>query len=285
MSKTVTIKLTRVGLKHGPFLIKDEYGNVLAENVPRKSLMQGQNYLVDDLSQTIVIESTGECQFTKAFSIGTITTEEFYKSEAQIHKTSCMWEHLLDYTLYNNFYGKIEPYIIEYPFAYQYEDEILQNVKDYTKSYKYFNNGFFDDSARIEVEGYFNKAVVYNNLQSSGLLLLVSKPKNNLQVYSQYPKYNSDSKTILYTKSDSFYNYNTFWSIVKDKQQPLFVKSCKSMSIDKEINQINMDYSARSFTKAPLRAKELKIRSILDNRSDLLLVSQMFIVQSQISHK
>jgi hypothetical protein len=199
-----------------------------------------------------------------------------------------MWRHLTDVQVYNKFYGKIYPYIIEYPFAYQYQDEILQNVIDYTKTFKYLAipSGVFNDNAQIQTDDqYFNKAVLYNGQQCTGLLYLVAKPLNNLQLYNTYPIYNADSKTITFTKSDNFYQYNTFWSVVKNKSVPLFGTGCQSLSIDKELNQSNMDYSTRSFKKDPLRAKDLKIRHILDNRSDAHLVSQFIIAPSQISYK
>jgi hypothetical protein len=57
------------------------------------------------------------------------------------------------------------------------------------------------------------------------------------------------------------------------------------MSIDKEVNQENMDYGLRSFKKATLRAKELKVRHILDNSSTVHLVSQFILTPAQISYK
>jgi hypothetical protein len=53
----------------------------------------------------------------------------------------------------NHFYGNTEPYIIEYPFAYKYQDEILQSIQDYTKVYKYFptDDGAFNDNLKIEI--------------------------------------------------------------------------------------------------------------------------------------
>jgi hypothetical protein len=73
--------------------------------------------------------------------------------------------------------------------------------------------------------------------------------------------------------------------MVKNKNIPLFIKSCESLSIDKVVNQVNMDYGKRSFKKEPLRAKDLKVRHILDNRSDAHLVSQFIITPAQISYK
>jgi hypothetical protein len=89
----------------------------------------------------------------------------------------------------------------------------------------------------------------------------------------------------MYTKSDSFYQYNTFWSLVKNKSVPLFVASCESLSIDKLVNQVNMDYGKRSFKKEPLRGKDLKVRHILDNSYTAHLVSQFIITAAQISYK
>lgn len=199
-----------------------------------------------------------------------------------------MWRHLTNTLINNKYYGTIAPYVIEYPFMYQYHDEILQNVKDYTRAYQYLPipDGVFNDNAKIQTDDYyFNKAVLYNGQQSTGLLELVKKPAHSLAAYGQYPIYNQDSKTITFTKSDSFYQYNTFWNVVKDKLEPLFNITCESLSIDKAINQANMDYSTRSFRKDPLRAKGLLIRHILDNRSDIHMVSQFIIAPSQISYK
>ena len=171
--------------------------------------------------------------------------------------TASLWEHHKNPQIYNTYYGTIHPYIIEYPFAYQYNDEILQSVQDYSTVYEYLSPvyGVSDDTRKIETnDKYFNKAVLYNNQQSSGMLEFVAKPVSNLKEYNSYPKFNSTSKTILFTRTNSFYQYNTFWSIVKDIKIPLFVSSCESLSIDKEVNQSNMDYSTRSFKKEPLRA-------------------------------
>lgn len=197
---------------------------------------------------------------------------------------SSNWLHNRTYTLFNNFYGQIAPYIIEYPFAYKMNDEIVQNVKDYTKVLQYFSNN--DYQSFIEVDGvYFNKAWLYNNQQHSGLLQLVMKPKNNISEYLKYPMYSPASKSILVTKSNNFYNYNTFWDVIVNKLAPTFSRDCTGLSIDKVLVQANMDYTSRSFKKAPLMAKDLKVRHILDNQSQYKFVSQFLLAPSQVSYK
>jgi hypothetical protein len=288
MSKVITIKLTKAGVRTGPFKISDNYGNILGTNIPKSQVISGITYSVSDDVTVIIIESIGKCKTRLQMPIEELCITDVAAIKFVPTDTASLWRHLTNTMIYNTFYGNIEPYVIEYPFAYQYYDEILQNVKDYTKAYRYLPipDGVFNDNAKIETNTvYFNKAILYNGQQSSGVLELVPKPINNLKEYLKYPMYNAESKTIMVTKSDNFYQYNTFWSLVKDKSVPLFVTGCESLSIDKVVNQLNMDYGKRSFKKEPLRAKDLKVRHILDNRSDAHLISQFIITPSQISYK
>ena len=288
MSKIITIKLKQAGPSAGPFNILDDRGNIIAENVPKKTLIRGVSYEVNNNVNSIIIQSVGKCNVENTFKLESFDTTEFINTTYTQSVTACLWRHLTNIRLYNTFYGTIEPYIIEYPFAYRYQDEILQNVKDYTKAYEYFPtfDGVFDDNTRIETnDKWFNKAVLYNGQQSSGVLELVAKPLHNLHAYMQYPILNAESKTITYTKSDNFYQYNTFWAAEISSQIPLFRTTCENLSIDKIVNQANMDYGPKSFKKATLRAKELKIRHILDNSSTTHLVSQFITAPAQISYK
>ena len=286
--KTVFIKLTKSSLRSGPFDITNEFGGVIATDVSRNELIAGVSYIVNDNVTLITITSTGKCNTVKTFPIANISSGDITNATYTPSRNACLWTHLKNPVLYNYFYDNIEPYVIEYPFSYESYDEILQNVKDYTKAYKYSIDTDFvsDECDKIETnDRWFNKAVVYNGQQSSGILELVPKPMHNLSAYLAYPIFNANSKTITYTKSDNFYQYNTFWSLVKDKSIPLFVRTCESLSIDKVVNQANMDYGLRSFKKEPLRAKDLKVRHILDNRFDAHLVSQFIITPAQISYK
>jgi hypothetical protein len=288
MTKVITIKLVKTGPKAGPFNISDIYGNIIAENVSKKTLIDGVSYVVDVNVNEIILTSIGQCEVSIVIPLKEFNIVEYESIKYTQSITGCVWRHLTNIEIYNTFYGNIEPYIIEYPFAYQYQDEILQNVKDYTKAYEYLPvpDGVFNDNARIETNNkWFNKAILYNGQQSSGILELVAKPLHNMKAYMQYPILNAESKTITYTKSDNFYQYNTFWALEKSSQVPLFNTSCENLSIDKVINEVNMDYGVRSFKKATLRAKELKVRHILDNSSTTHLVSQFILGVAQISYK
>lgn len=286
--KTVFIKLTKAGPTSGPFDIYDQSDVVIDTNVSKKDLVSGLAFTIDDTVVAIKIVSTGDCQYEKIVSVTGITIQQYGTTPYNEVRTGCIWRHLTNIQLYNSFYGKTEPYIIEYPFSYKYQDEILQNVKDYTKVYEYLplDGGVFNYNTKVETDDkYFNKMIIYNGQQCSGVLNLFPKPLHNMKAYMEYPKFNSDGKDILFTKSDNFYNMNNFWSLNVSSQVPSFITSCESLSIDKVINDANMDYSTRSFHKSQIRAKDTKIRMILDNSCTTHLVSQFIVAPTQISYK
>ena len=287
MSQVITIKLTKVGVISGPFDIYDQLGNLIMAAVSKQTLIDGISYSVDDAVTMLTIKDTSNCKSIVSKNLKDITKDDYKNIKLFSSNVACLWTHLVDYTVYNSYYGTIQPYIIEYPFSFSYKDEIVQSVEEYNKVYKYLTTylNVSDRNAKIQTDtDWFNKAVVYNDQQSSGILDLHTKPVNNMKEYLTYPKFNLESKAILWTKVDNLYQYNTFWSMVKDKSQPLFLTSCESLSIDKIVNQTNMDYSIRAYRKDTIRAKDLKIRHILDNRSDITVVTQFIIAPAQQSY-
>jgi hypothetical protein len=286
--KTISIKLTSSGDNQGPFDILTIQDVILRADVTKEELIEGISLEVGETTTSVKIKSTGSCEFEIVVVLEDITNEEWVDASYVENGTGCLWSHLTNQSRYNYYYGHIEPYIIEYPFSYKYQDEILQNVKDYTKAYRYYQSDTeqFDANRRVQVDNeWFNKAVLFNGQQSTGILELVPKPENNLSTYGNYPIFNEDSKTILYTKSDNFYQYNTFWALQISSSIPLFNTPCTSKSLDKVVNQENMNYGPSTYKKSPLRAKDLKVRHILDNRSTVHLVSQFITTPAQISYK
>lgn len=284
--KTLIIKITRAGTMVGPFDVYDHLGNVIASNLSRGELIEGVTVIVNDNVTSVKLKSVGKCENEKSKKVTVITPQQLTEG-AVFTNTACLWKHLIP-NVFNEYYGHIEPYILEQAYSFPFHDEILHSIKDYSKAFIYSPDGLgeFNYSNKVETDrAYFNQAIIYNGQQSSGLLELVPKPKNNLQSYMQYPLFRSDRKVITYTKSDNFYNINNFFDIVKDKTQPLFLTNCETLSGDKIINTSNMDYSLRSFKKATMRAKDIRVRYILNNRSDLHLVSQINFISNQISYK
>ena len=286
--KTIIIKITRSGTRNGPFNIYDEYDNLISSGELLSDLIIGKGFVVDDGVSIVTLVDTSDCGVEVSEPVGVVYVHELTSNYTQT-RTACLWRHLTDVTKFNYFYGSVHSYILEYSFtSTSGRDQILQSIKDYTTVYRYTQEGdyLYDRTNKIETDDYyFNKAVVYNSQQSSGILELVPKPKHNLRSYLTYPILGTTSKTITFTKSDNFYNFNTYWNVVKDRSKPLFTMTCESLSIDKIVNQSNMDYTSRSFTKQPLRAKYSKVRLIKDDSSNYHLVSNFILNTTQISYK
>lgn len=280
---------------HGTY--DSKYNRLIITKLDYKPLLAGithTNGVFKHGTTTVQLSDTAyfaNYSFTASFSFDTNSwvslhsyLPNYYIAEANYFYTGNSqgaWQHNTSITKFNNFYDTIHPYILEYPYQYQYNDEILQNIKDYSNVLQYTDFREFIETD----EYYFNKMVAYSNQQSTGLLELLPKPKNNLNAQKGYPKYNTASKTILVTKSGSFYNVNTFWDMIKDTKKPVWNKSLNSLSEYKVLNQDNHNYNKLSYSKAPLRSKELRIRLILDNKDDIKIISQFTVAPAMQSYK
>ena len=143
-----------------------------------------------------------------------------------------LWSHLLTDRSYNVFYGKKYPFILEVPFKNENVNKLFQSAEIYTEAKR------FDNSYGFSVNRYitFNKAVIYNNTNNSGLLNLVPQ-KNNLTTNSKYPITNNDNtQDILITSQDEEWNINYFYNRMKDDGNniPMWIKDAND--IDKTIN-------------------------------------------------
>lgn len=199
-----------------------------------------------------------------------------------INSEGSLWNHNKVYDKYQTYYDTEYPFIIEYPFPYTSQDQILQSVKSYCNSRIYTSQDTFYEPNEIL---FFNKVIAYNYQQCSGIRNLVPKPKNNLSTYMQYPKYNSDSIDILVSKTDNFFNFNGLWDVSINKSEPLFTTPETFLTTDKDLNQDNMNYTNTvSYNKAPLRARDTFIRLILDNRNDFKLLTKFTITRTTPSY-
>lgn len=192
-----------------------------------------------------------------------------------------IYDHNKVFSSFGVFQGVRYPYVLEYPFSYKMHDEIVQSIKDYSSALIYTDDEIFAQPDKIL---YFNKAMLYNRSQNSGVLNLIPKMTKSLRDTLIYPKYNTDSKDIIVTRTDNFYNFNTFWDTVKDKSQPMFLKADELIASNIRLNTSNIDYGVKSYTKAPLRAKDLKVRLILDGEDHTFkLISRFILSETQKS--
>ena len=124
-----------------------------------------------------------------------------------------LWSHLLTNKSYQVFYGDKYPFTIEYGIKDEYLTKTFYNVHLWVEARRYHNN--YDYASDIGIT--FNKALVYNNIGTSGDLNLIPEA-NRITNSKKYPKTNANNtQDIMITNSDRFrWSYNYFYNRVKN---------------------------------------------------------------------
>ena len=155
-----------------------------------------------------------------------------------------IWKHNSTSQSYCNYYG------VDYPFEVEVFSNTGQNVAtvrsvEYQmESYQYGNNG---EDAHHVLDFNFDRAIVYNSEQVSGLLKLNLSPKNNAPEILQYPKVNISSIDILYSKEENKYRFNQFWDITYDRGEFSTLRrtiwQTEPNGYIRTLNSANVDYN------------------------------------------
>ena len=127
---------------------------------------------------------------------------------------SSLWRHNNSYESFCNFYGKDYPFEVEYVAATGTSTMSLKSMEYLLEAYRYKTNG--QDKFHV-LDFNFDRAVVYNSEQISGLLRLNIKDRKNPIEDLQYPIVTSQGMGILYSKEEQKYRFNQFWDITLDR--------------------------------------------------------------------
>lgn len=127
---------------------------------------------------------------------------------------SSIWRHNERCDLFCNFYGKSYPFEVEFVTPTGQNVGTVRNVEYLLECFKYAPNC---EDRYHALDFNFDRAIVYNSEQVSGILTLNLKAKNNPGDLLQFPKINSNSIDIHYAKEENKYRFNQFWDITKDR--------------------------------------------------------------------
>ena len=138
---------------------------------------------------------------------------------------------------FQTYYKKLHPFEITITTSKEQLTSILQSIEYNLKIQKYLNNNYQDLYENHKVN--FNKAILSTDNQSSGLLNLIRKDNQNPYQSLQYPKINSDSLDILYSKIEGHkYRINQFSDLVLDKNNNEVIYLHDENGVDKIPNNI-----------------------------------------------
>lgn len=155
------------------------------------------------------------------------STETYFQSGINYSTTGDsnelgLYSHLLTNKSYTVFYGKKYPFIIEFV------------TQDDLTNYNFNNLQWQSDYLRYESNLSWSKInditlshlVAYNQNQSTGLLNLVMKQKNNLFQTLQYPRIENFATSILTENVENFQKANQFVDISLNNGQSLMIYEC-----------------------------------------------------------
>ena len=177
-----------------------------------------------------------------------------------------VWSHNETNKSYQVYYGQIHPFIIEYPTQVSAHNNDINSI-EYSLDVVRFHNSYDYFYNRTKT---FNKAIIFNERQCSGLLELIIKDENNLSQLGEYPKYKQDKTQILVSNSENIWRFNNFNNLVSSElsNQPLFLNTCSNDY--KYINPKTINYYKRDIDRSRIKSKQSKIRLINDMYSNYL---------------
>lgn len=188
---------------------------------------------------------------------------------------SVLYHHNLTNQSYQVYDGNLYPFIWEYSIPTKFQNKMLESIK-YTSEFYRFQDNL---SSGLVPELTYNKAILYNQKQSSGLLELVVKEKNNRRQSILYPIQNQNSRSILVEKVNNEWSFNNFHNVATyNTQQPLFQYDCNNIAY-KELNTLSINYKPQ-YLKEKLVSDYHVIRLINDKYSNYQIINRWNITQT-----
>ena len=166
------------------------------------------------------------------------------KSHFMSVKGEEIWKHNSTCLSFSNFYGVDYPFEVELLSTSGHSVNTLRSVEYDLEAYVYKPNCV--DYHHILDEN-FDRAVVSNTEQVSGLLKLNLTPKNNSAAILNYPSINAGSVDILYSKEENKYRFNQFWDVTDDRGEFTAVRrniwNTAANGYVRTLNSFNINYA------------------------------------------
>lgn len=176
--------------------------------------------------------------------------------------------------LFQNFYGKQHPYIVEYVSG---NNPIVTNIFNHlrfiTEAYKFDNTKKEWYTKRWDT---FNRAVFYNTRQCSGeLVLRVKDTTEEQEDYLKNQIINQNNNSILIDRNEKDWLVNDVRDIRINYETPIWSEDIMDIFnkyqgdyMDKTLNEDSLDVNKDWFNLENFRDKFLVVRLIFDNFAD-----------------
>ena len=139
-----------------------------------------------------------------------------------------------------------------------------------------------------DLEFNFDNAIVYNNDQVSGLLVLNTQPNEDPWGELSYPEVTGNNIQILSSKVEHKFRFNQFWDVTNDRgeftnaEQSIFDTECNGYI--RPLNLININYNKPKLQRKKFRHYSNHVilrRNISGNRKMLLRLNNTKLLLSK----
>lgn len=196
-------------------------------------------------------------------------------SYSTLEEGSTLWHHNLTNKSYQVYNGILYPFMFEYSIATKLQNKQLESIRYFTDFYRFQDNL----SSGLIPNITYNQALIYNQKQTSGLLELIPKEKNNRQQFLQYPIQNLDSRSILVDYVERGWNFNNFYDVaIQNSGQPLLSFQDNNIAY-KELNPLSISYTPQ-YLKRKLVSDWFVIRLINNKYSNYLINHRYSLTQT-----
>jgi hypothetical protein len=181
---------------------------------------------------------------------------------------STLWSHNVTNKSYQVYYGTLSPFTVETTSVPMMLNGVLNSVSYMQDAIRYHNN--YDTAYNRKIT--FNKALIFNELQSSGPLELHVKNENDFAGSIQYPKVENNKINILVTNRDNIWNFNQFHDVVnlQTGNIPFILNNCNNC--EKVLNTDAFNYFKPDVQKQKIRGRQTKLQLTNDKYSNFKFV-------------
>jgi hypothetical protein len=159
--------------------------------------------------------------------------------------------------------GKLYPFTVQISTEASIKNNVLNSIEFMCDVFRYYNEGDYSLIDNIT----FNKAVVFNNRENSGMLELNIVSPNDLSA-DIYPQVGLDSTKIEVKNTEGIWRINDLWNSIRKGVHNVPIWLNDSANVDKNLNQQVINYQQNDFDKHPLRGMSFDIKLINDKYSN-----------------
>lgn len=207
-------------------------------------------------------------------------TENVNNFESGIQTGDCeIWSHGLTNKSYQVIYGVREPFIVEYTTTQSGYNNFINSIEFTMDAIRYHNDNDYFYNNNV----HFNKAVIYNDKQTSGNLNLIKSDPDDMSQFIEFPRVNPTSTDILISNSENFWRFNDFFDISKSEVNNLPIMTYDCANVNKEVNQKAVDQFKPDFDKGRLRHRQNRIRLTQDKYTNYKLILMLNFVNQNVS--